>query len=251
MSTIFVDTGSSFNPTDFRNSFKDGIGRPSLFVFRIKRYPQVYYNKSNTTGIGGALAAIGINNSVINTGTALFDTIRGRGLEDLQFRVTKFGLPSKNIETYTTKTYGPSVEFPKEIENSSMTINILCSGSYFEHEFFHTWADSITGYHGKMQNSTSTSKNYGFDVAYYEDLISEAELLVYNEDGNPSYLVRFDDIYPKSVGGIEFDWNAKNEISEFSVTLNYRTMISEKIALGVKVGGAVGSVLNALSSLRR
>ena len=149
------------------------------------------------------------------------------------------------------KTYGPSVEFPKEIENSSMTINILCSGSYFEHEFFHTWADSITGYHGKMQNSTSTSKNYGFDVAYYEDLISEAELLVYNEDGNPSYLVRFDDIYPKSVGGIEFDWNAKNEISEFSVTLNYRTMISEKIALGVKVGGAVGSVLNALSSLRR
>jgi hypothetical protein len=248
MSTVFIDTGSSFNPTDFRNSFKDGIGRPSLFVFKIKRYPQVYYKKKNTTGIGGALSAIGISDQVINTGTALFETIKGRGLQDLQFRVTKFSLPSKNIETYTTKTYGPSTEFPREIENSSMTINVLCSGAYFEHEFFQSWADTITGYHGKMKNSASSSKAYGFDVEYYDDVISEAELVVYNEDGGVTYLVKFDDIYPKSVGGIEFDWNAKNEMSEFSVTLNYRTMVSEKIAFSAKIGGAVGSVLNAASS---
>ena len=261
MATVYAGTGGSFSPTNFRNSFKDGIGRPALFVFKIKRYPNVYYTKTNSTGLGGVISnmasTIGLNSSIVDKaltiGGSLYETVKGRGLSDLQFRVGKVSLPSKNLETYTTKTYGPATEFPREIENSSMNLSVLCSGSYYEHEFFQTWIDSVVGYKNKKETSTldlvnsllttigvtkeTTSSTYGFDLEYYDDIISEAELVIYNEMGKPSYIVTFEDVYPKVVGGIEFDWNAKNEVSEFSVVLNYRTMKVERIA--VNLGGNI------------
>ena len=271
MATIYVDVGGSFSPQNFRDSFKDGLGRPSLFVFKIKRYPNVWYSRSSTSGIAGLAQSIlpsemsGAISTISNYGETLYDNVTGRGLSDLRFRVGKFTLPNKQLETYTTKTYGPASEFPREIENGSFNMSVFCGGSYYEHEFFSTWIDAILGYNNKKNNSTmdilktvtsligvsssSDSTFKGFDVAYYDDVVSEAELVVYNEEGNPSYVITFEDVYPKVVGGVEFDWDAKNEVSEFPIVMNYRTMKAERVAIGTGVGGAVGSALSTVSTL--
>ncbi len=267
MATVYLDTGSSFSPQAFRDSFKDGLGRPSLFVFKIKRYPSIWFSKTSTTGLSGLASSVlpsemlGAATSIMNIGETLFDNITGRGLADLQFRIGKFTLPNKQLETYTTKTYGPASDFPREIENGVFNMSVFCSGSYFEHEFFSTWIDSIVTYNNKKNSSTldlvnvalskiKSSKStdvapYGFDVAYYDDIISEAELVVYDEEGSPSYIISFEDIYPRVVGGIEFDWNSKNEVSEFPITMHYRTMKAERVALSSKIGGTAGKILGA------
>lgn len=266
----------SFSPTKFRNSFNKGIGRPSLYLFRLKRYPNVYFQKSSG-GLGSIAGSIGgliggesganIASQAYNIGETLYSSVSGSGLQDLQFRISRFGLPDKELRTYTTKIYGPSTEFPREIENGSLNFSVLCGGNYFEHEFFQTWIDAIMSYGsqkndpvtelaGKAINAVaglfgatppkSSSSNTRFNVAYYDDVISDAELIVYNEDGNPSYHITFEEVYPMVVGGIEFDWNLKNEISVFNVVLNYRLMKAEKIA--ASIGGIAGEAINLASN---
>lgn len=277
MSSFYADTGSSFSPTNFRNSFHNGIGRPSLFVFRIKRYPRIYNSPdlsvqnvlNNVLGSNSDALGLGISTSqLLNAGQTLYDSVRSTGLSELQFRVDKFGLPDKNIGTYTTKIYGPSSDFPREIENGSMSISILCGGDYYEHDFFTTWVDSILTYTGTKPNHTTipqqlmtnvldalgTKSNTAkgstpYDIAYYDDIVTDAELVVYNEDGDASYVITFEDVYPKAVGGIGFDWNAKNEISTFIVTLHYRIMTSSKVNASLKTGSVLGGALNIATQL--
>jgi len=271
-SAFYQGSGTTFSPTHFRNSFHNGIGRPSLFIFRIKRYPNIYKSPdlSVQTILPNILPSdlgIGIpTNTLINSAQTLYDSVTSSGLSELQFRVDKFGLPDKNVGTYTTKIYGPSSDFPREIENSSMNINVLCGGDYYEHDFFQTWIDSILTYSGTRPKSTpeklistvldriglTSTKSTPYDIAYYDDIITDAELVVYNEDGDASYVITFEDVYPKVVGGISFDWNAKNEISTFNVVLHYRIMTGSKVIInGPKVLNTpfVSGVINGVAPL--
>ena len=248
MATIatYVDTGSTFSPSAFRASFKDGLARPSLFHLKLIRYPNIFFK---STGSNSTLTGVlGLNNilptqissalnnlatippqvtSALNIGETIYQNLNSRGLNDLVFRCSQVLLPEKNIETYTTKTYGPSQEFPREIENGRIQTVFLGSGTYYEHDIFSTWMDKCLDY-----NKSSESPSYS--VAYYDDIISEANVVSYDENGNPSYLQTFEEIYPVSVGGIEYDWNRKNEVVEFPVVFAFKTMKTEKIAKGLK-----------------
>ena len=262
---IYFQGSNSFSPSKFRTSFNKGIGRPSLFLFRIKSYPSIYYDRQ-----GGGLENLMTNTfssllgqQSVNLGESLYENLSGSGLSDLQFRVGRFSLPNKQLTTYTTKVYGPSTEFPKEIENGTMSFSVFCGGNYFEHEFFQSWVDSILGYNTKKNSSTdnligsvvngilgnnnSNSSNPSYNVAYYDDIITDAELLIFNEEGNPTYLITFEEIYPSVVGGVEFDWNLKNEISTFSVVMNYKIMKAQKLALTAQgPGAAFGNLIASL-----
>lgn len=249
--TILHNNNETFSPQKFRDSFKRGIGRPSLFLFKITRYPNIYYSKQPNTAIGGALSKV-LPNSIrgINTNTLIggIENLTGskgtQTLIDLQFRVSQFNLPDKQLQTFTTKIYGPSVESPKEIENSSMTMTVLCSGDYFEHDFFQFWIDSVVSYDHKKNGKS-------YDLQYYDDIITSAELTVYDEDGKNSYTITFEEVYPSIVGGVNFDWDRRNEISEFNVTLNYRTMKVEKIRHEGGIGGAIDTVMGISSGLKK
>lgn len=259
---IYAGGNNSFSPTNFRNSFNGGIGRPSLFLFRLKRYPNVYFSKTSD-GLGNLLGGLGIGKDITNVGETLYENLTGSGLSDLQFRINRVGLPDKQLRTYTTKIYGPGTEFPREIENGSLTFNVLSGGNYYEHDFFQSWADAILGYNtqknsaatdlvGKLVSfiglgSNSSTNNPNFNVAYYDDIVTDAEMVIFNEEANPTYLVSFEEVYPMVVGGIEFDWNLKNEISNFNVVLNYRFMKTQKIA--ASIGGTTGALINLASAI--
>ena len=266
-SSFFLDTGQSFNPTSFRHSFHDGIGRPALFSFRLKRYPAIYTAPQLSVGsILGAILpkdlGIGIPTAnLLDAGQTLYDSVTSSGLTELQFRVDKLSIPDKNLGTYSTKIYGPSSDFPRDVENSSININVLCGGDYYEHDFFQTWIDSIITYSGTKPTSSSSqlvskllevvnihtnnSNNNPFDVAYYDDIVTEAEIVMYDEEGNATYVLSFEDIYPKIVGGMSLDWNAKNEINSFNVTLHYRIMTGSKVLATAKTGSVLGGIVAA------
>lgn len=265
--SLYGDTGQSFNPTAFRNSFSNGIGRPSLFSFRIKRYPNIYTQPqlsaakilSNKFG-GGVKHVLGVNiDKAINAGQTLYDSVTSSGLSKLQFRIDKVMTPDKILGTYTTKIYGPSSDFPREIENTSINFNVLCGGDYYEHDFFQTWIDSIVTYGtskttssekviNSLLNKISNSKNTAssrFDVAYYDDIITDAEIVLYNEEGDASYIISLEDIFPKFVGGMQLDWANKNEISIFNVNMHCRLVTGSKVNATLKTGKIIGG-LNAV-----
>jgi len=245
--TNYIDTSSSFSPSDFRYKFKKGIGRTAFFHFKLIRLPQIFYKSTNNAGTGlGTM--LGINSSLINkvqipsgittlvkAGETLFSSLSGRGIDDLVFKINKVTLPEKAVGTYKIKTYGPSYEFPREIENSFINISVISSGTYDEHELFSSWVDQIVDFKGD---------NASHNVAYYDDIITEAQLVIYDEEANPSYLVSLYDVYPINVGQIDYSWADKHNVAEFTITLQYRKMISEKIASSYKPNKTISTVLN-------
>ena len=263
--SFYLDGGTTFNPQNFRASFKDGVGIPSLFLLKLKRYPSIFFKgKESSQSVGGLLGSVGgigggiakltglssVTNalntkiptgasSILNIGELLYNNFTGRGIDDLKFKINKVQLPEKALQTYSTRTYGPLRDFPREIENSTIGFNVLSGGTYVEHELFSSWIDNIAG-HDKLDNDPL------FNVAYYDDIITEAELVMYNEDGEPSYICYLNEVYPRQVGGITLDWDSKNQISQFSVVLNFRVMKTEKIALSLKTNSFIGKTLSKI-----
>lgn len=256
---FYLDSGT-FSPQKFRSSFKDGVGVPSLFTFQLKRYPEIFFKpKESTQSLGGMLGGnlegvsklLGLNNisvpsdisNLMNISETLYSTFTGRGIDDLKFKINSVQLPEKILQTYSTRTYGPIRDFPSEIESSAIGMNVLCGGAYTEHEFFSAWIDGIGG-HDRMQNDPL------FNIAYYDDIITEGELTIYDEDGYPSYVCYLDDIYPKSVGGINLNWSAKDQISQFNIVLNFRVMKTEKIASSTKSNSGILEAINKFDTLK-
>lgn len=226
-SAIRIATGNqgAFSPDNFRKQFSSGVARPSLFQFKFTRMPNVMANPNygfepfqsfgliskgaGLLGIGSAPLLTGINET-----ETMFNALTGRENRDLTFRISRAQLPQKVINAYNVSYYGPGSRFPSEIDNGSITIDVMCSGSYWEHVFFTGWQTSIIHY-DKYKNETS------FDVAYFDDIVSEAELNIYNDDGEKAYTVFFEKIWPEVVGGDNFDWSRKDSIVSFPVTLHY------------------------------
>lgn len=226
-SALRIATGNqgTFSPDNFRKQFSNGVGRPNLFQFKFKRMPNVMADPNygltpfqslgliskgaSVLGIGSAPLLTGIN-----TVETMFNSITGRETRDLTFRVSKAQLPQKIINTYNVSYYGPGSRFPSEIDNSSITIDVISSGSYWEHIFFTGWQNSIIDYDRYRDNPS-------FDVVYFDDIVTEAELIIYNDDGEKAYTILFEKVWPEVVGGDNFDWSRKDSIVTFPVTLHY------------------------------
>jgi len=228
--TAYLDTGKSFSIKNFKSQFKDGVAKPSLFHFKLKRYPRCFFDRS--TSINTFLNKVGIDtpdilSKAINYGETIYENINNRSLSDLVFKVHRATLPNRLINSYSAKVYGPSTDFPRDIENGYFSISIYTSGTYWEHNLFSQWQSAIINYGDPVDSN--------YNVTYYDDIISEAQIIAYNEMGEPTYLMSLDEIWPKNVGGISFDWGNKNNNISFNVDLHYRIVKIEKIALSAQI----------------
>lgn len=232
-----VATGTdTFSVSNFRQQFREGVGRPSLFKFKLKRLPSFFdqygdaysiTDKNSTVSLDllrGAASLIGVNSStattIFNEGEYLLNSLQGRGGRDLTFRVTRAQMPQQVVESYNIQYIGPGIRFPREINNGSITIDIMCSGSYWEHNLFSFWIRNMMDY-GRYADSV-----YTYDVRYFTECFTEAELMIFNDDGNLVYKVDFEHVWPEMVGGENFDWSRKDAISSFPVTLHYSTAVA-------------------------
>lgn len=241
--TTYIDTGKSFSVKNFRNQFKDGIAKPSLFHFKLNRYPNCFYNTTSSVTSFLNKYDIGVPslslNKTINTIENVYENLNSRGLSDLVFKVYSTTLPTKLITTYSSKIYGPSTTFPREIENGTFQISLYASGNYWEHDFFSQWQSAITGYGNSSADPTH-------NVSYYDDIISEAKIIAYNEEAEPSYLVSLEEVWPINVEGINYNWGEKNEIVKFSVQMHYKLSNVEKIAFSTKIQSNVIDKIRSL-----
>jgi hypothetical protein len=74
--------------------------------------------------------------------------------------------------------------------------------------FFDKWINSI-------QNPATRSFNF------YNDYISDIEIVVLNLENKPRYYTKLYECYPKSISAIQLDYNSK-DVMKFQVSINYR-----------------------------
>lgn len=263
ITSFYLDVTPSSSLNDFRSSFKDGLGRSNLFHFILKRNPNIIFKGIENTnasegglngllnnlagGIGNAIGGVlgdssGIVNSVIQNAENIYENLNGRGASDLVYRANKISIPDKVLDTYSCYTYGPAINFARALDSGSFAVTFINSSTYWEYNYFSNWSELIT-------NTANPNSNPSFNVSYYDDYISECNLILYDEELSPSYLFTFTDIYPISVGGLNMDWSEKDNLSEFTVVFNYRIMTSNKVALSAKLPSQILAKAASFSNL--
>jgi len=157
----------------------------------------------------------------------------------LPLRCQKASLPDMSIQTNQVTYYGVPTKYPYENSTSSLSIDVISSGNLWEREFFTAWQNYIIDYGTKDKNPT-------FDVAYYRDFVTSAELDVYNADGEIVTTFAFDNIWPMTMTSVELDWSSKESLS-FSVELAYShwSIKSSKSEISTNIYEKT-SVLNSL-----
>lgn len=175
-----------FSVDAFRASFADGIASPALFRFRL-------------VGLPVFMQGLGVNQNVISL---------------LPMRVRRSVLPDLALQTNPVSYYGVPSKFPYENSTGNLNLEVISSGNLWEREFFTAWQNYIIDYGTPNQNPT-------FDVAYYNDYVTSAELDVFNSEGEVVTTFLFSEVYPMTLTAVDMDWGSKDQPLIFSVELAY------------------------------
>jgi hypothetical protein len=152
-------------------------------------------------------------------------------------------LPGMNLSTAGTRTYGEVREMPYEKLYDPLTLQFLVDKEMKVKLFFDEWM-------GGIQNS------YTRTFAYYEEYVTDMEIIVYDVSNYPRYTVTLYEAYPKTIASVGLDYSNK-EVMKLSVTMQYKYWRTEimtspsSVSKGVNViNGAAGPSGVAIPSSR-
>jgi len=150
----------------------------------------------------------------------------------------KVTLPSRDVNTKTAMTYGPSREMPYAYSFSGQ---IECSfyGDKFlrQRAFFENWQK-------KIMNINTHNMNYYDEYVGTMDIYQLGSFSAEQDRDRTTYAVRLYEVYPQTVGSIDYSYGATDSAVNVPITLNFRTWKNLTIDQinGATVGEAFGEV---------
>ena len=251
-----------FNLTKFRANINGlgGPASTSNFIFYI--YPPATLTGSIQGSNNGSSIldqANRIISSVVPDSRDYSDKVLKEIPKDFPFLVSDVNIPGRNIDTEIDYTRpGPGYTMPTGKTNDELTIEMYVRSGLLERYFFELWQnqiynsgnplESISGSNATLDktikdqlNSLSNKIGLGelnrgtfkknaayaaaenkFRIGWYSEIISNAELVYFDPDGETRFKVIFSDVYPKQVSGIPLTWDSTSSVMKLSVTFAYR-----------------------------
>ena len=216
----------------------EGFARNNRFIVRIN-LPKPIGSLSNT------------NNKGIN------DLESNQIVENIDMMCNKVTLPNRDIATAPHQVYGPRREMPYTYQYSAQ---IECSfyGDKFlrQRMFFENWQKKIVDINSHNMNfyddyvgSMDIYQLGQFDVALEEKTQGPAgqvrkSPIPQPDNASVTYGVRLFEVYPQTIGSLDFDYASENSITQVPITLNFRTWANLTIdqVNGAGVGKSEGDV---------
>ena len=160
-------------------------------------------------------------------------------LENVDMMCNKVTMPNRDIATAPHLMYGPRREMPYAYQYSA-SVECTFYGDKFLRQrlFFENWQKKIIdiGSH---------------HMRYYNDYIGSMDIMQLgqfdskqDDDARVTYAVRLNEVYPQTIGSIDYSYGADNTAAEVPVTLNFRTWTNLTIDQidGATTGKSVGDV---------
>ena len=160
-------------------------------------------------------------------------------LENVDMMCSKVTMPNRDINTAAHQMYGPRREMPYAYSYSAQVECTFYGDKFLRQRlFFENWQKKIMdiGSH---------------HMRYYNDYIGSMDIMQLgqfdskqDDDARVTYAVRLNEVYPQTIGSIDYTYASENEIANVPVTLNFRTWTNLTIDQidGATVGKAVGDV---------
>jgi len=137
-------------------------------------------------------------------------------LRNINMMCNKVTMPSRDVNTTKHITYGPGREMPYAY---SYPGNIECTfyGDKYlrQRAFFEAW---------QTQMFSEDSHN----MNYYDDYIGHMDIYQLGASGGEgdrdriTYAVRLEEVYPETIGSIEYDYGANDTLINVPISLRYR-----------------------------
>ena len=207
----------------------EGFARTNRYIVRINPPARAKLSDAEllASEFGGGSA--GTNNDLESMQT----------LENVDMMCNKVTMPNRDINTAPHQMYGPRREMPYAYSYSAQ-VECTFYGDKFlrQRMFFETWQKkimSIQSHHMK----------------YYDNYIGSMDIMQLgqfdskqDDDARVTYAVRLNEVYPQTIGSIDYTYASENEIANVPVTLNFRTWTNLTIDQidGATVGKSVGDV---------
>ena len=160
-------------------------------------------------------------------------------LENVDMMCNKVTMPNRDINTASHQMYGPRREMPYAYSYSAQVECTFYGDKFLRQRlFFENWQKKIMdiGSH---------------HMRYYNDYIGSMDIMQLgqfdskqDDDARVTYAVRLNEVYPQTIGSIDYTYASENEIASVPVTLNFRTWTNLTIDQidGATVGKSVGDV---------
>ena len=160
-------------------------------------------------------------------------------VENIDMMCNKVTLPNRDIATQPHTMYGPRREMPYDYQYSAQ-IECTFLGDKFLRQrlFFENWQKKIVNINSH-------------NMRYYDNYVGSMDIMQLgqfdskqDDDARVTYAVRLFEVYPQTIGSIDYSYNSENEVTNVPITLNFRNWANLTIDQinGATVGKSVGDV---------
>tara|TARA_Y100000310_G_scaffold181344_1_gene181269 strand:+ start:199 stop:1029 length:831 start_codon:yes stop_codon:yes gene_type:complete len=132
--------------------------------------------------------------------------------EGVSFRCEQAEIPGRQVATTDTRIYGPIRKIAYTQTFTEVNMTFICSHDLREKVFFDKWQEVIVGMGNEEEDR--------YDVAYYNDYISQLQVQQYDVSNNVTYTVEYIDAFPVTVAPLTLSWGS-SEIHKVQVTFAY------------------------------
>lgn len=135
----------------------------------------------------------------------------GINLSRFSFFARATQLPASDLGTIQVPYFGRKYKIAGDRTFAAWSTTIMNDEDFELRQAVETWSYQINSHEGNKHINMSSPADYK----------STAEVYQYNKSGDIIRVYKFDGIYPETVSTIDLDWNASDQIEEFSVTWQY------------------------------
>lgn len=146
----------------------------------------------------------------------------------IQLYCEQAALPGMAYASTPVRSFGENREVVYERNFEPIALTFYVDRKMSVLSFFNDWMDTIVN-----PNTRESS--------YYDDYTTQMNITVQDVADNDTYEVEFREVYPKSVGAIQLDYNSK-DVAKLTVTFNYKYHINKR----KDPGGGDGELLQQL-----
>jgi len=145
-------------------------------------------------------------------------------IENVDMMCNSVVLPSRDINTANHLMYGPSREMPFAYAYSkSVEITVWADKFLRQRMFFENWQK-------KIMNIKTHHMNYYDNYIGSMDIFQLGQFDIKQDDrqyqvdnASVTYAVRLHEVYPQTIGSVNYNSGSENEAVNLPITLNFRT----------------------------
>ena len=203
----------------------EGLARPTRYLVIIQP-PQKVYDHSNE----------------FDMTPARNDLESGETKRNVGMMCNKVTLPNRDINTEPHTMYGPRREMPYAYSFSG---NIECTfyGDKFlrQRQFFENWQK-------KIMNIETHNMGWYDDYVGTMDIFQLGSFSAEQDRDRTTYAVRLYEVYPQTIGSIDYSYGAVDTTVNIPITLNFRTW--RNLTIDQVNGATVGSAFGKMPTIK-